>query len=153
MDVRSRFVALFAALVFVVGIGSAHAAEKYTSHQTATAEITAGSREGIQVREWLQRLNAPSAPGVSLSFATGDRITVTRTSTSESSGRMTASSINNPPVPLPASGSSGETITIEHTSGVWFQSWTYQWSGNSTGGAWGLISYRIERVKVGPAPY
>ncbi|BDU16585.1 hypothetical protein [Lysobacter auxotrophicus] len=149
--VRLKFAFVFVVLLLSFGIDSAVAAERFTSAQTATAVVTGGSRDGLQVNQWLRQLDAPSAPGVAAYFAAGDRITITRTSVSESSGAMSAPSINKPAVPLPTGGSPGETITIEHTGGGWLQSWTYQWSDTSAGEAWGLMSYRVEKVKAGPA--
>lgn len=142
---------VLAAVVMAIGIRSASAADQYTSQTTSRSEYLAGSDEGRQIQEWLRAKDAPFGPGRTLKFAPGDRISVEFRQTSVVNG-MVAQSVPPPPVPLPTSGQPGDTITVTHTSGGWTQSWPYQWSGNSIAGAWGLIAYRIEKVRVGPMP-
>lgn len=148
---RTKIAWIFAAVVMAIGISRAPAADQYTSQTTTRSEYVAGSDEGLQIQEWLRAKDAPFGPGHTLKFAPSDRISVELRSTSVASGVATQS-VRSPPVPLPTSGQPGDTITVTHTSGSWTQSWSYQWSGNSIAGAWGLIAYRIEKVRVGPMP-
>lgn len=148
---HTRIAWIFAAVVMAIGISNAPAADQYTSQTTTRAEYIADSDEGVQIQEWLRAKEAPFGPGHTLKFAPSDRISVELRSTSVASGVATQS-VRSPPVPLPTSGQPGDTITVTHTSGGWTQSWSYQWSGNSIAGAWGLIAYRIEKVRVGPMP-
>lgn len=142
---------LLAAALTIGGIGTAAAADGYTSQTTTRSEHSAGSAEGFRIQEWLRAKDAPFGPAPALRFAPGDRITVERTSTSVSDG-MVAQGVHAPSLPLPASGQTGDTIAVTHAGGGWVQSWSYQWSGNSNSGAWGLSAYRIEKVRVGSTP-
>lgn len=148
---HNRIAWIFAAVVMAVGISRAPAADQYTSQTTVRSEYMAGSDAGLQIQAWLRAKDAPFGPGRTLEFAPGDRISVELRQTSVANG-MVAQSVPSPPVPLPTSGQPGDTITVTHPSAGWTQSWTYQWSGNSMAGAWGLIAYRIEKVRVGPMP-
>lgn len=142
---NSRTVWLLAAVIAIGGVGTVGAADRYTSQSTTRSEYSAGSAEGVQIQEWLRAKDAPFGPGSALRFVPGDQITVELRSTSVSNG-IVAKSVPAPPVPLPTSGQPGDTITVTHANGHWVQAWSYQCSGNSTSGAWGLIAYRIEKA-------
>ncbi len=102
----------------------------------------ARSREANAVLDWLQQNRAFDEDGAAIGRlgSLGDiRVSYTRT---DSSFALPASPGSNPPVPLPASGSPGDVITIESTSGGIHQSWTYEWRLNGRGSyAWILTSY------------
>ena len=49
---------------------------------------------------------------------------------------------NYPPMPLPRTGNSGDTVSITTcTGGSIEQTWTYEWVGDADSGGWVLVSY------------
>ena len=112
-----------------------------TNIVTTTQTYAPGSAEVAFIHAWIRDKSPGHGPLVS-----GGEITVRNTSIS--SGVMTsAAPDSSPPAPLPASGSSGQTITIASTQADGaFESWRYTWNGSPGGDeSWGLNGYEYKK--------
>jgi hypothetical protein len=107
---------------------------------TTTRVYEAGSSEGASIYAWIRDKSPEYSP-----FATGTEISVTTTTVS--SDKATVAALPSPPVPLPASGTPGQTITIMSTfANGGFESWTYTWNSRTAGGgSWALSGYEYKK--------
>lgn len=141
-------IALLTMLAWATSTGSVCAAETYTQSVATVSNYRAGSVQAQQVQAWLVQHashvdgNLMGDPGIS-----GDvRVSMTSTTVTKAGGVQTMSTGAPPPVPLPFTGSPGDTITITVTAGGKKQTWTYKWVGSATSGQWILIAYSFETI-------
>lgn len=141
-------------LALAVSSGGVAAGDGVITRVTSEGTYAAASLQGEWVIHWLERQSAPRAVGLDRGFEKVGhfRVSYSRLVGASDHDLDVAAPGDGPPVPLPPSGSPGESITIERTFGGWFESWTYVWTAGSAGGGWMLAGYRYERVRVGPAP-
>ena len=93
--------------------------------------------------DWLEAHNAPSKHDLFESSAlNGEFLVSIKTFRGSVSDRA---HVSDPPLPLPPSGTNGETITIAHTGGGVTETWTYTWVSNGQGGGWVLTYYEFQR--------
>ncbi|MGH8085400.1 MAG: hypothetical protein ACREPV_09005 [Lysobacter sp.] len=117
------------------------------SRRVVTTEMTysADSVETQQIQRWLadhavrkgngQIIGAPSELGEV-------RIAIT---TAESMVQPMV--IGAPPVPLPASGSPGDRISVTSSNSRFSETWQYRWEGSANGGGkWVLVSYHFDTL-------
>ncbi|AAM37346.1 hypothetical protein GUF72_05225 [Xanthomonas citri pv. citri] len=122
-------------------------AQENHSRTSITSEITyaAGSLEAEQIAQWLS-----TAPGAGKSFDSNVTFSgdVTVRLASVNSGGIRALQ-EAPPVPLPASGSNGQTFGISSCAGGVSRTWSYTWQSgaNGSGGGWVLTSYTYNRTR------
>ncbi|MEE7545737.1 hypothetical protein HF319_00590 [Xanthomonas sp. Kuri4-1] len=105
---------------------------------TTTKVYASGSAEADLVQAWI-KANSPSYSSI-LGIGT---LTVKRTVAS--AGRVVAKEgPGGQPVPLPARGAEGESITIRNSfQSDAYESWTYEWSGDGGSSDWDLIEYHF----------
>lgn len=129
----------------LVGSGSAHArTSDLETVTTSTATYGVTSREGRQIIDWLMAHDAPSKQGLfESSDLKGEFLVSIKTVRGSASDRADVG--GGPPVPLPPSGTNGETVTIAHTGGGITETWTYTWVSNGQGGGWVLTYYEFQR--------
>lgn len=120
--------------------------QQISSTTTTTQKYLSGSPEIDAIYAWIRDKSPEHGP---LGIAKEISITNTETLT----GRVVRSSPGSgPPVPLPASGSPGQTITIISSfPDGGFESWTYTWrSRPGGGGAWDLSMYEYKKGNLNP---
>jgi len=127
----------------LLGVPLCTQAQQSLTRAVATnATYAAGSAEVRDIRSWLLR-NAEYHNGAMIGDP--DRLGAVRvTYTAVASAvQSLASPGDQPPVPLPATGNPGDTMSITSSSRGYTQTWTYQRVGSSTSGSWSLIEYRF----------
>ncbi|MET3010425.1 hypothetical protein ABXT00_13990 [Stenotrophomonas koreensis] len=123
--------------------------QQISSTTTTTLKYLSGSPEIDAIYAWIREKSPEHGP---LGIAKEISITNTETLT----GRVVRSSPGSgPPVPLPASGSPGQTITIMSSfPNGGFESWTYTWQSRPAsaggGGAWVLSMYEYKKGNLNP---
>lgn len=152
------FLAAYAALVIAVApLQTAVAADdgtRKTAQVHTQTRYSSRSAEAAQIRAWLERHAAyyPSGAQIGdpgkITGAKGGTILVEK-SRSIPSGALRSLSVTaqgrEPPVPLPGSGNSGDTISITYSVGPYTYSWTYTWfvDEDGLGGSWVLLDYEM----------
>ena len=131
---RKFFIAAMMSAALCAGISAFAARDdssSYSVKHTTHATVKRGTDEYDQVVEWLDHHDAPGYTSQPDQF----NISLT-TSSVVASGTSGYSSIPGPPVPLPSTGQTGDKLTITScTAGGMQQSWTYQYTGNSSPGS------------------
>ncbi|WP_157062427.1 hypothetical protein [Pseudoxanthomonas dokdonensis] len=112
--------------------------------RTRTSEFPAGSAEATDIRQWLQD-HAHYLNGNMIGEL--DKLgTLTVTWQAQQSDPATPD--DDLPLALPASGASGDRISISSCGSdkLEQQSWRYQWAGSASDGSWVLESYHYSRT-------
>ena len=139
MRLKPAFFSMFLVCVIAIPL---QAQVKYRS--STQASYHANTAEATAVKRWLIDRASRTEQGQSLGdFDNLGNITI-RVDTPSSGNAL---SNPYPPVPLPASGSQGQTISIGSCGGGISQQWVYLWVGTSGNGGWVLQSYSFTRVK------
>jgi hypothetical protein len=134
---------VFAAISLVIGATSSQMVfsqtETVSTQHQSTTTVFSGSPGYLEVRRFIAqhtRLGNDNAPP---SFS----VTVTH---SVSDTSVQTDDVPGPPVPLPETGNSGDTITISSCGGGMQQSWTFVYDTNASSGAngWVLESYSVK---------
>lgn len=138
------------ALALMAGTSVFPVSAQVQVQHTLTTEATyrLGSPEAHQVQQWLAAHAAYANGGM---VGDIDQLGDIHIAYKLSQDTTKAAPGGSPPVPLPASGRPGDSISISSTSGNIIQTWTYSWLSNSTGGGWYLQSYTW-KLKNSPAP-
>ncbi|WP_152597807.1 hypothetical protein [Novilysobacter arseniciresistens] len=149
MLVNSAGMLIFCAIASLYFAASPPAnAQSVKVESSVSTTYQAGSRESSEVRGWLID-HAEYRNGTPLGeFEKLGQIVVTYETSHPGSGVTASSPGNQPPVPLPATGRHGDTITISSCGGGASQSWSYTWVANPNGGGWVLISYSYTRTRA-----
>lgn len=123
-----------------------------TSQQTTTSSYAANSAAVSQIQAWL--LDHATYQKGSMIGDPGKLGTVQVTYIAHLVGSprnlQTQGVGDNPPVPLPAGGNPGDTISVTSSSGGYTQSWSFEWHSNSSGGGWALTSYTYKKNDLPP---
>ncbi|MBB5942403.1 hypothetical protein [Xanthomonas sp. 3307] len=114
-----------------------------------TSTYTEKSIEKQAVVAWLQQ-HAEHVNGKLIGeFDRVGDVTVTYSRETEAGRAYPQSPGDGPPVPLPASGRPGDTISVSSCSRGTNQTWSYTWVSNSAGGTWVLTSYKYNQMACG----
>lgn len=141
---KSTLTIMMAASIFVGGALTAaesSAGPRQTSSTVTTTQLySPASPESDFIFSWIHDKSPEYRP-----LAVAAEISVTSTAVS-SALPIPASPGASPPMPLPASGTPGQTITIisTHADGG-FESWSYTWKGATGGGTWALSGYEYKK--------
>ncbi len=129
----SRLIGCILLIVWVVFPAAAERpADPSVTVRTVTRYV-ADSPEAASIAAWIDRV--PGADKRTNPLGTLRVIRVRSVS-----GEV--STAGGPPVPLPANGVPGETITISNTlPGGIVESWTFEWVGTGGGGGWKQTHY------------
>ncbi|KUF34289.1 hypothetical protein [Xanthomonas phaseoli] len=131
---RALFLALSIALVSMSGSAAAAASQSTTTVQT-TKVYRANTPEASAIQTWLD--SVPNADRRTMDLG---KITIKSSKTAK--GSLVTAANDAPPVPLPASGSPGEKLTITNElPGGYVETWTFEWVGGGGGGEWRQTDY------------
>ncbi|CAD1787368.1 hypothetical protein XSP_000577 [Xanthomonas euroxanthea] len=140
---RTLFLALSMALGSLSSSAVAAASQSTTTVQT-TKVYRANTPEASAIQKWLD--SVPNADRRTMDLG---KITIRSSKTSK--GGMVTAANDGPPVPLPASGSPGEKITITNElPGGYVETWTFEWVGGGGGGEWRQTDYESHAPVVNP---
>lgn len=125
--------------------------QQISSTTTTTQKYLSGSPEIDAIYAWIREKSPEHGP-----IGIAKEISITNTETL--TGRVVRSSPGSgPPVPLPGSGTPGQTITIISSfPNGGFESWTYTWQrsagggGGGSGGGWVLSEYEYKKGDLNP---
>ncbi|QDI04797.1 hypothetical protein E4A48_14845 [Xanthomonas cerealis pv. cerealis] len=123
-----------------------------TTSQTVvtTSTFAENSVERQSVVAWLQQHAAHVNGKLIGEFDQIGAVTVTTTREIAGGRAYPQSPGDGPPVPLPANGVPGQTISVSTCSHGVSQSWSYVWvPANNGGGTWALTSYKYNQVACG----
>lgn len=143
---KKRFGLVLVALSALFLSSLAHA-QQVSVKKSVEASYQQGSPEAKEVVRWLTQ-HAEYRNGQMLGDLSKIGPISVRIVSISTQGMAGAESVGgDPPVPLPASGNNGDTITVSSCSGGASQTWSYVWVGNSISGSWQLTSYSYVRTK------
>lgn len=128
--------------------GSVNAGTVVKSTVRTESTFAANSVEVRGIEAWLYQ-NASYVDGKMV----GDlnklgTVKIVYTSASRSPNMRPMSPGDGPPVPLPASGQAGDTISISSSHGGYTQTWEYEWVPDSNGGHWVLTRYEYIKTAI-----
>ena len=146
MLLKQRFGLILVALSAIF-FGPSANAQQISIKKSIEASYQRDSREAKEIQRWLTQ-HAEYRNGQMLGDLSKLGTISVRIVSSNVRGSAGVESVGgDPPVPLPASGNSGDTITVSSCSGGASQTWSYVWVGNSISGSWQLTSYTYIRTK------
>ena len=149
MPVRNSALRVAPYLLFALFFAGNASAKPVTVGTSVEATYKKGTIEAQQVERWLADHVEFSGSDPLGDFGNLGTIVVRYATTHKNDaakiGIMGVG--DNPPVPLPAGGSPGDTISITSCGGTVSQTWSYEWVSDSNGGRWVLVSYSYMRVK------